>query len=119
MDEEKYIRKRMGDKQPFRVPDHYFDDFASHVMSQLPEREAHLGMDKTNARRRVVALRTWICSAACLAVILLSTAFFFHREETAQREAHATENVADGFVDAAADYAMIDNTDIYAYLQDN
>ena len=35
--EEKYIREKMGDKSPFRVPEGYFDQLASRVMSQLPE----------------------------------------------------------------------------------
>lgn len=38
--EERYIRNKMGDANPFRVPDGYFDSFPSRIMEQLSEREA-------------------------------------------------------------------------------
>ena len=37
--EEKEIKERFGQTNPFRVPDGYFDQLTERVMSQLPERE--------------------------------------------------------------------------------
>lgn len=120
MNEEKYIKQRMGGRQPFLVPDHYFDDFASKVMSQLPEQTTRERIaTQPKKSHRIVALRTWMYSAACLVTILVCGTLYLQKEETKSPEVHTAENVADGFVDAAADYAMIDNADIYAYLQDN
>ena len=39
MNEEKYIQEKVGNRNPFRVPEGYFDHFADQVMATLPERE--------------------------------------------------------------------------------
>ena len=38
MNEELYIKSRMGDKNPFRVPEGYFDNFAADLMQKLPRK---------------------------------------------------------------------------------
>ena len=40
--EEKYLNEVMGRKNPFRVPEGYFDDFADRMMEMLPEKEVLL-----------------------------------------------------------------------------
>ena len=37
MNEEKYIEERVGKRNPFLVPDGYFDHLADQVMASLPE----------------------------------------------------------------------------------
>ena len=39
MKEEDKIHQILGTENPFRVPDGYFDHFASELMSQLPEKK--------------------------------------------------------------------------------
>ena len=65
--------------------------------------------------------RLWIsAAAACLAVMVVATALLFQQDSPQHvYKVQATEMSGDRFVDEAADYAMIDNTDIYAYLEDN
>ena len=35
--DERYIEEHLGRENPFRVPDHYFEDFAKQLEMQLPE----------------------------------------------------------------------------------
>ena len=38
MSDEKYIEERVGRRNPYQVPEGYFDAFTSQLMQQLPER---------------------------------------------------------------------------------
>ena len=37
--EERFIEEKFGRRTPFKVPEGYFDDFASQLMQSLPESE--------------------------------------------------------------------------------
>ena len=39
MNEEKYIEEKVGRRNPFTVPEGYFDTFADQLMASLPERQ--------------------------------------------------------------------------------
>ena len=39
MKEEDFIRKKYGSGNPFKVPEGYFEQFTSELMSKLPEKE--------------------------------------------------------------------------------
>ena len=111
MNEENYLRERMSKKNPIQVPEGYFEDFATQVMASLPARE-----QKMTVKHRT--LRPWMYAAACLVVAIFCTAFYFSRIHTDAPEMSQMA-VSESYIDEAADYAMIDNTDIYACLADN
>ena len=108
MNEEGYIREQVGTGNPFRVPDNYFEHFADRVMQQLPERQK---------KSRLVALRPWLMAAACLvAVVVMSLTVLFNQQPTEGQMAANNETAT--YMDEAADYAMLDNAEIYACLAD-
>jgi len=130
--EEAYIRERMGDRSSFKVPEGYFDRLAQQVMERLPE-------DDSADEARVVPLaaaspagtarRRWLrplLYAAAIAVVAVFTAFiFFDRQQdeqtsagvvTAQVQSQPADMAPADYFDEAADYAMLDNQDIYSYL---
>ena len=105
MNEEQYIKSRMNGKNPFQVPDGYFDSLTAKVMQRLPEQPK---------RSLMVKLRPWMYAAACIvAVLFTATVYFFPSADTQQQMATAT---VDSYIDDAADYMMADNLDIYACL---
>ena len=115
MNEEKYLNERMSKQNPFRVPEGYFDDFATQVMAKLPERESQPVVAK-----RVSFLRPWMAVAASLVVAIFSVAVYFTPVGGQQEQPQqASATVSDAYMDAAADYAMIDNAEIYAYFVEN
>ena len=117
MTNEEYLNQRLGNpRNPFRVPDGYFDNFTQELMEKLPEQNAVLTI------RRKPVVRAWMYAAASLvaAVFTLSAYFLFSQQEAtppAQLSASSTAvGISDAYVDEAVDYAMVDNHDIYAAL---
>ena len=111
MIEEKYLKERMTKQNPFQVPEGYFDSFADQVMATLPERRQ---------RAKRVMLRLWASAAACLVVAICSVAIYFSKiSSNDMMEVSQVAVISDAYMDDAADYAMIDNTEIYACLADN
>lgn len=107
--EEKYIREKLGQKNPFRVPEGYFDQLTERVMEQLPERRQ---------KSRLVTLRPWFYAAACMAAVaIMGVTYHFHQSAGEQQMAEITANNTENtYIEDAADYAMLDNAEIYAYL---
>ncbi len=111
--EEKYIQEIAGRENPFRVPEGYFAQLTEQVMSQLPERRQ---------KPRLLQLRTWYYAAACVALLaVMCTTFYFHHGEREKQQIAVTtdSNTENTYIDELADYAMIDNEEIYACLSDN
>lgn len=118
--EEKYLVDRFGKKQPFSVPEGYFDQFASQFMENLPEREEEAVVVRLDSHSRWSRLRHW-AAAACLAVALAGAGMWaFQGESSKATGAADTDQFASSnyntAIDQAADYAMMDNGDIYAYV---
>ena len=118
--EEKYLVDRFGKKQPFSVPEGYFDQFASQFMENLPEREEEAVVVRLDSHSRWSTIRRWSV-AACLAIALAGAGMWAFQGESpkatgaadADQFASSNYNTA---IDQAADYAMMDNGDIYAYV---
>jgi hypothetical protein len=104
--EELYISSRMGHENHFRVPEGYFDNFAERLMSELPERRKPL----------MVRLRPWMYAAACFVGAVSLVAVYFHAPDNPADTHVASVSYAETYFDEAADYAMVDNQDIYACL---
>jgi hypothetical protein len=64
-------------------------------------------------------------AAACtVAAVFMGVAFYFHQTKEDQTLANADVNASvanteSQYIDEYADYAMLDNAEIYAYLADN
>ncbi len=122
INEEEYLIKNMGKQLPFTVPDGYFDRLAAEVMARIPEAPA----EKKPARVAVMKrLRPWLYAAACICVGVFIAALAFtskHGDTITQQQMASVEQnttnsfVNDSYIDEEADYAMIDNQEIYAYL---
>ena len=116
MNEEQYLSTRMGKRNPFTVPEGYFEQLTAQVMDQLPEKKPA----KVAVMKRI---RPWLYAAACVCVGVFIAAIAFNRQtedlQGQQQMANVgQENVyySDSYIDEAADYAMIDNQEIYSCL---
>lgn len=132
MKEEKYIEERVGKRNPFLVPDGYFDDFTAQLMQQLPERQPRA---KVKSLRRPIY---WAVACVC-ALFVTGTAWMFLSKSdmpvtmgsdpsVSTMGADPSVSIADDTrvadpsvtsFDEAADYMMLDNNEIYNYLADN
>jgi len=120
--EEKFLEESFGKKNPYRVPEGYFDHFTEQLLSQLPEHEAV----EPVRRPRLKILRPILMAAACLCVAIFSVTIYLNRTQDTTESAPVaatqtitnTNNYEDDYMDAAADYVMLDNADIYACLSE-
>lgn len=106
---------------PMRVPEGYFDNLTQRIMDQLPE------VDETATN--TVALKPrkstrWIgwtmAAAACIALAVMVAPKLWTNDTTLTGPETAlvsTDNDMDQqYEEQILEYAMVDNTDIYAYL---
>ena len=127
--EEKYLNEVMGRKNPFRVPEGYFDDFADRMMEMLPEKTPVVQLEPaqhTKPKKQRSALivklkQPWVWGAASTACAAVFCGFMIMKgvhtnNYTAPEQQTATVTTVDSYLDEAADYAMVDNQEIYACL---
>ena len=73
MGKEENILRKVGTKNPFRVPEHYFENFTQELMSKLPEQEPIQPMPELTLWQRV---KPWVYMAAMFCGIMLSVRVF-------------------------------------------
>ena len=117
MNEETYLKERVGKENPFRVPDGYFDTLASQVMARI-DAEAQ---EQPSKKAKVISMHRvfYYAAAAVCALFVCATVYFsFNKEAEAveQQQVAVVDESADNYFDEAADYMMLDNQDIYACL---
>ena len=120
--EERFIEENFGKKNPYRVPEGYFDHFTEQLLSQLPEQLAA----EPVRHSRLKVLRPILMAAACLCIAIFSVTIYLNRSQDAPESApvattqstNSTINEEEDYMDAAADYVMLDNADIYACLSE-
>lgn len=123
--EDQFIAEKFGRRTPFKVPEGYFDDFASRLMESLPPQEAVSPQEAPAIRvpmwRRA---RPWAAAAAGILVAVFSwQTFMLHgNRDTVQTAQPAKGDVSSAAAysdwEAMADYTMLDTDDMYAYLED-
>ena len=118
MEEEKYIEELVGKRNPFVVPEGYFEQLTDQVMQSLPERRPRA---KTLWLRPVLYAAASVCALFVCATVWLSWPDSSQQEQKTVAEAVQAvqqQQPDDAFFDEAADYIMLDNQDIYACLSD-
>lgn len=119
--EEQILIKRFGKKEPFKVPDGYFDDFTSKLMERLPERPEHQ-LAVTPLRSRQTRLWRFLSVAAALVCAMVMGATLYlgiyktHDTTSVALNSHDETKAIYGDFDQMADYTMADNEDFYAYV---
>lgn len=106
---------------PFTVPDGYFDTIAQRVMERIPANEVRMIPEveqKKATTRRLLWARYGVAAAAIAAVFTMSMHFMSNNEKQTASVATVTKTSysSDDNVDALADYIMVDDQDLYAYL---
>lgn len=114
MNDEEYIKERIGKENPFRVPDGYFDGLASTVMARLPD-EQRKAIIAELPRKWGVKHFLYVAACVCAAVFGVAVYTTTFTDNTEPKQAQNTVS-HDSYMEDVADYTMMDNTDIYVYL---
>ena len=73
MNPEEKILQKIGKKNPFTVPENYFENFTQELMDKLPTKEAVLQTEAPTLWQRV---KPWLYMAAMFCGIMLSVRIF-------------------------------------------
>lgn len=104
--EEKRIREADGNRNPFRVPEGYFEQFDERLMAALPE-------IRTGKSRTVRLIpRLWRYAAAVLVVAGMGAALYLGTPGERTLAAETEEE----FYNEELDYIMVGNMEIAEYL---
>lgn len=112
-------------RTPYRVPDGYFDSLTNRVMQSLPDTNAQAANGTDEGERIRIDShsrgRRWlgwgVAAAACFAATIMFVNMP-HRENESQQQPTASASVSydEDYEQQVLDYAMLDDTDIYAYM---
>ena len=119
MSPEEKILQKIGKKNPFTVPENYFENFTQELMDKLPAKEAVLQTEAPTLWQRV---KPWLYMAAMFFGIMLSVRIFVgnpQQEEFPISQAEAEmlpeeewENfMRRAFTDNYATYQFLTNAD--------
>jgi hypothetical protein len=119
MNEEEFLKSKMGTRNPFVVPEGYFDQLTAQVMQKINAEE-----EKKAKKAKPTILRTLrplLYAAACSCIALFGVATYQHLNQEASEAKDLQSNIvvtdySDSYFEECADYAMLDNDDIYASL---
>lgn len=117
--EDKFLKTQFGNKRPFKVPDGYFEDFASQILDKLPYRELEIAHEPN--KPSVWRIR-YVAAAACFCAVLFSLAIYLDKIQKKTDHGLQSSVTYDAYydvVDYVTDYGMMDNDDIYALLSEN
>ena len=115
MGKEDNILRKAGTGNPFRVPEHYFDNFTEELMGKLPEKEPLPYSTEPTLWQRV---KPWVYMAAMFCGIMLSVRIFVgepQKDEFSISQAEAEmlpEEEWENFIRRAFD----DNYETYQFL---
>ena len=110
----------MGKKNPFTVPEGYFEQLTAQILEKLPMEEEQ----KVKKPAVIKMLRPWLYAAACLCVGVFTAAVLFSNkndntnslQQMATMEQETINYYSDNYIEEEANYAMLDNQEIYACL---
>ena len=120
MKEEDKLMKKYGTKNPFTVPDNYFDNLTNEIMEKLPEKKENPMEEKDTSTW--MKIRPWLYMAAMFIAILLPIRYMINSTSSDQTAITATNNeyeqLSDEYIDAIMDHSMMDDYTLYQYLTD-
>lgn len=116
INEEDYIKSKISHRNPFTVPEGYFECLANQVMTRIPAK-------KPQKRSIIMRLRPVVYVAACICIGIFGIFIYQNLETQSSKNAQVNSAISqksaelnDAFIDEATDYAMLGNEDIYASL---
>lgn len=125
VNEEKILHDKLGNTNHFKVPEGYFEHFTEQLMSQIPAEEAKVIEMQPRWWKRISVRKV----AAAVAVVLLLGGGGLYWAHLGSRNSNAitvsqnasvqegnASSASYGTFEEVADYAMIDNQDIYTSL---
>lgn len=118
MEKEDNILRKVGTKNPFSVPDGYFEKFSEELTSRLPEKETLYIPSEPTMWERV---KPWIYMVAMFCGIMLSVRIFVgepQKDEFPNITLAETENIPEEEWENIVRRSLVHDYDLYLFLTD-
>ena len=129
--DEQYLISKYGKRQPFRVPEGYFDaltrEVESRVASERGDKSAVETVRRVSLRWRIVEYVAAACAA--VAVVAVGAVSLLDNEgesvpgsmasHVARHDVQSSDVTDATYDNAIADYSMLDNDQIYSLVASN
>lgn len=115
MKEDKDLLKKYGKKNPFTVPEGYFQDFSEKLMEQLPGKEV---MSEPEIRMWD-RIKPWVYMAAMFVGLMFTVRAFVGEQPSSQSTDMEIGNyteIPDEYLDPIVNQTMMDDYELYQYL---
>ena len=121
MNEDKELKRLYGNKNPFKVPDGYFDHLADDIMAQLPDTPAESPAPISLWGK----MKPWIYMAAMFVGMSFTIRMFMgkfgmEKEQTPQTAtaSYSVTDLPEEYVEPIVSQTMMDDYQLYEYLSD-
>lgn len=108
------LKKKVGTENPFRVPDGYFENFASNLMERLPEKEKVERSRKATPWEKVRPLL--YMAAMFVGAMLLIRVAASHYTPAGTPEPDEELEAEMEYINMAMESSMLDDYSLYVYL---
>ena len=111
-------------KTPFKVPEHYFEDFATHLMEQIPEETKPSNVIPIQPKVTLLTrIKPYLYLAATICGLYFGIQVFKYQENRLSQKEDATATVtpkaAEQYVDDVCDFTMVNDQEVYACVTEN
>lgn len=108
--DDSFIKAKVGTKDPFLVPDGYFEGLTGQIMAALPPKP------EVKSKPLVRSMPARWMAAASVACIIALGGYTFSQWQMEQNEESTEMAYENEDIDEALDYVMMTNNDIATYL---
>ena len=108
------LRQKVGNKNPFRVPEGYFDNLTQRIVAGAVNAER-----KEFGKTKFFTLKRIISVAACVVFLVVAISFLYDKMNVSNNMLSAQDMEIERYVGEMNEYAMFDNGDLYACIEDN
>lgn len=116
MKEEDELLKKYGTKNPFTVPEGYFENFSKELMNKLPDKKQTASLhEETTVWQRI---KPWVYMAAMFCGLMFSVRAIVGppKQNTPAFTVAETELFSDEYIESILDHSMMDDYTLYQYL---
>ena len=106
------LQKKYGKKNPYTVPEGYFDRFTEELMRQLPDKEATTPPEVKLWDR----VKPWVYMAAMFVGLMFTIRAFVGNIQEGN-DANLSD-MSDEYIESIVDQTMMDDYELYQYLTD-
>ncbi len=121
MKEDTELKNRLGNENPFKVPEGYFENIVPEIMKQLPEAE----VQKSGEISMWEKVKPWVYMVAMFCGLMFGLRVMMMDKplsrDTVSSNVSMTDTVQgipDEYIDPILDQAMMDDYTLYMYLTD-